>query len=589
MKAVAFSNNGTALLCWISDAIIPDCLGFSIRVIDIAAGTKEPLPAWVPFEGQDNKDWQPKSTDVWPIQKFNWKFLTGQYGKTYQFEIVPMCGTPDNLTARQEMAVMTNKVTLTTEHGPISYACNNGILSTQWLARQLPPAKDGSGPDWETLVQAIKTPGNPIREKLSCGLGKFLMQPLLDAKSKGGRVYAAVYELSDPEIVQCFVDNADALSIILGNAGKDDDTNKDARQRLHAAGADITDRMLPEVETPHNKLYDYVGPDMANDTGADSGNPAGDATTDSYVQGGSANATPTGLCAQANAMMRFRSRKMVRMIREYWDRLKADGNAQSAEFRAANAALLPEVLLSDGKTRVQVFISPNTTERLKPKTNAPTPPDMQYIFNLMDGCRQMYSFLAFFPGFPSIISETQQLASSRPDLWIRGAVSSPEAMPRGAQLFHRNGEAPVMLPAEAIEAPFGDFITELLKAGPEAHAIIHSKTMAGDVFVPDEADCWCVIGSHNLGFKASYQNDEVIYVVRGNREVALAVFTHIMDVYDHYRLRYLISQHQSNFNGFLTTTADWQNKYFQDADVRKELQMLTGISLPDFVPANLTR
>src|SRR5581483_605626 len=109
---------------------------------------------------------------------------------------------------------------------------------------------------------------------------------------------------------------------------------------------------------------------------------------------------------------------------------------------------------------------------------------------------------------------------------------SPQAMRRGAQLFHRAGEPPVMLPASAIEEPFGDFINELLKAGPDAHAIIHSKTMAGDVFAPDEKDCWCIISSHNLGFKASYQNDETMVIIRGNRAVALAVLVHILDVYD---------------------------------------------------------
>src|SRR5436309_516504 len=133
MKAVAYSNNSTVLLCWLLDSAVPDCLGFSIRRIDTAKGTKEPLPSMMPFPGEENTEWKSKTTDVWPIQKFEWKDFSGHEGSTYQYEIVPMCGTPGNLTAREDLAGTTNKVTLTTEHGDFSVAFTNGILSTQWL------------------------------------------------------------------------------------------------------------------------------------------------------------------------------------------------------------------------------------------------------------------------------------------------------------------------------------------------------------------------------------------------------------------------------------------------------------------------
>jgi phosphatidylserine/phosphatidylglycerophosphate/cardiolipin synthase-like enzyme len=48
-----------------------------------------------------------------------------------------------------------------------------------------------------------------------------------------------------------------------------------------------------------------------------------------------------------------------------------------------------------------------------------------------------------------------------------------------------------------------------------------------------------VVGSHNLGFKASYENDENLLIIRGNRTLAEAYLVHVLDVYEHYRYRAL--------------------------------------------------
>ena len=37
---------------------------------------ERPLASYVAFEGQDNPDWQPQNTSVWPVQKFTWRDLT---------------------------------------------------------------------------------------------------------------------------------------------------------------------------------------------------------------------------------------------------------------------------------------------------------------------------------------------------------------------------------------------------------------------------------------------------------------------------------------------------------------------------------
>jgi phosphatidylserine/phosphatidylglycerophosphate/cardiolipin synthase-like enzyme len=57
------------------------------------------------------------------------------------------------------------------------------------------------------------------------------------------------------------------------------------------------------------------------------------------------------------------------------------------------------------------------------------------------------------------------------------------------------------------------------------------------VIDPLPANCVVAAGSQNLGFKASYENDENLLIIKGNQSLAQAYAVHALDVYDHYRFR----------------------------------------------------
>ena len=77
--------------------------------------------------------------------------------------------------------------------------------------------------------------------------------------------------------------------------------------------------------------------------------------------------------------------------------------------------------------------------------------------------------------------------------------------------------------------------------------------------------CSVILGSHNLGFKASYSNDENMVIVTGHRALAEAYVVHVLDVYDHYRFRAIVAERkargQPQSSGFLSTTPSWMNPY----------------------------
>ena len=164
------------------------------------------------------------------------------------------------------------------------------------------------------------------------------------------------------------------------------------------------------------------------------------------------------------------------------------------------------------------------------------------------------------------------MANDKPYLLMRGAVSDPKAMPDGqVALFHRPGQAWDIVTATQIKDEFSAWHKELLSAG---NAIIHDKIVVID---PLSDDPIVVTGSHNLGYKASYENDENLLIIRGNRALARAYAVHVLDVYDHYRFRYMQSKDpQHPFKGYLSTTSDWQTPYVNGAPKGEVGYWLTG-------------
>jgi phosphatidylserine/phosphatidylglycerophosphate/cardiolipin synthase-like enzyme len=85
-----------------------------------------------------------------------------------------------------------------------------------------------------------------------------------------------------------------------------------------------------------------------------------------------------------------------------------------------------------------------------------------------------------------------------------------------------------------------------------------------------------ITGSHNLGYRASYANDDNLVVIRGHRRLAEAYAVHVMDVYDHYRWRYVRERYGAKaFTGLLRSDG-WQDKYFRAGAALDETRFWTS-------------
>ena len=560
-KAVALANNDVVLLAWSYEAPIPGCLGFAIRRLE-AGGVTVTLPAWIGFHGESNPDWDPRDTEVWPVQKFSWRDLTATWGHTYSYEIVPRVGKPGQLKSDEDRVLRTGEVTLTPVCSTnFSAYFNRGILSTQALSHALPKNADGV-PDGSTLLEHIKRPGDPIREALAGQIVEGLTQLLRGAVRDDSTCLGALYELNDPELVAGITD-PERVSLVLSEAGKGDETNDETRAALHAAGVDVTDRLFHSgSHIGHNKF-------LVKRTA--SGAPTSILT-------GSTNWTHTGICAQANNALLLSNGELAGAYSDYWEKLKAEcppdpaqKSTQGPDFRSGNEESHSAEI--DG-AKVTLWFSPNTKQQGKPD-NPPAPKDMAQVFELIRGAKEGVLFLLFQPGSPSVLDAILEAQEAKPELLVRGAATDVAMISKYEATLYKQGETPRVAAAAVPDDPIGSMQKELLKT-PGAHAIIHDKIVVID---PRSPDCKVITGSHNLGYKASYANDENLLIVEGHRRLAEAYATHVIDVYDHYRWRWHASKHDDedgggdpDKGGGLATDDGWQDEYYGNPEGEAEVR-----------------
>lgn len=580
MKAVAFANNDAAVVAWTFGAKLPNCLGFAIYRIDVLAGTEVCLPAMATFQGQDAGPGRTTAND--PVQKFFWKDVYAKRGGTYKYKIVPMTGTPGNLQPMPYGPLLSNQVQLTPHYGALSAYFNRGILATQSTARAL-----GKTP-LATLKEKIVVPGDPLRADLAGQMIEALTTLPDEALKAQGELYCALYEFQDPEVIDHLAPLKGSLNLILSNMpGTDDagdktnDTYQSERQQIKDAGAKVIDRFMPSGRIGHNKFQILV--------------------TDSpqAVLFGSTNVTSNALCAQTNNSLIARSPKVATEYKAYWDHLQADtdppnegGKAQQGPaLRNADKEPLAPIELEDGSGTVDLWFSPNTPKprasgKAKGKSEG-VPPDLAEVFDLISKAQQSILFLVFQPGSPSIVDAVAKALSAKPSLFVRGAVTAPQASGEFYTMLHdgtvppphQKGDAPLpqdfrVIHTQGVDATdaFGHWEKELNQAG---HAVIHDKIVVIDPF---SDNCVVVTGSHNLGYTASYNNDENMAIIRGHRAVAAAYATHCLDVYDHYAWRYWLAQEKDKAWHFLAADDSWQDSYFSPDSQVKSAELAFWLS-----------
>ncbi len=591
MKAVAFSNNDIAVVAWTFDGKLNGCLGFAVYRINVLAGTETCLPAMATFQNQSATAGRTTADD--PVQKFFWKDVYANRGGTYKYKIVPLGGTPGSLQPMPYGPLISNQIQLTPHYGALSAYFNRGILATQATAKAI-DATPGGGQMADKLTPHIYKVGDKLRDDLAGQMIEALTTLPDEALQNRDELHCAFYEFDDPEVIAHLDPLKGSLNLILSNMPgtiaqpsskqkiKTNDTYSTQRTAIKAAGANVHDRFMASNHIGHNKFQVLVQKGVPT-----------------AALFGSTNVTAHGLCAQTNNTIIARSAGVAAAYDAYWNGLLKDTlprgpnvtGPQAAPLRTADAKGPTTVQLEDGSGTVDLWFSPNTPKARasKPGPNEPCPPDLQELFSLISKAQQAILFLVFEPGYPSIVDTIAATQKANPALFVRGAVTDASASGEFYTAVN-GGQTPVKKPKKGDPKlpedyrvihtrgvtkgdAFAQWTQELNQAG---HAVIHDKIVVIDPF---SDNCVVAMGSHNEGYKASYNNDENLAIIKGHRAVAEAYAAHCLDVYDHYAWRYYL-QTEKNAWHFLAGDDSWQNSYFSaDNQVKSaELNFWLGAS-----------
>jgi phosphatidylserine/phosphatidylglycerophosphate/cardiolipin synthase-like enzyme len=527
VEIVVHPGMDSAFIAWRAP-FIAQCRGFALkRKIKRAPGSaaspnttgspdaegfvEEIVASWVGFaNGPDAEPGTRKPTTEWPIQKYLWSDFMVNPSDEVAYRVIPMIGPADDLReADDEASAWSSIVGIGAEtEGHAACFFNRGIVASQWLARLLPEHSPST-----KLSKVIATPGDRIRNFLAGPVRDKLVSLLTEANAAKGHIYAALFELDDPELIALLQAFRKRAHIVLGNGSvkrKGEDENAKARSALDKC--DVKDRMSAPRALAHNKFLVICDADKAPQA----------------VWTGSTNWTKTGLCTQANNALLVRDPPLAQFYLDQWKALGAAGDKTPPKLYEADA--MPHH--PPGNKRTTLWFTP-MHEQL----------DLEQAGELIANAQEGILFVMFNPGpRGTLLNDIIELASPssprfKPDLYIQGVVNQdPGTTKNPVQLFNRgeriDANADVVLPA-AISERLKFWVPELLKL-PRAHAMVHSKVVVID---PYGATPVVMTGSHNMGPKASGVNDENFILIEGNRDLASQYASNIMEIYSQYRWR----------------------------------------------------
>jgi phosphatidylserine/phosphatidylglycerophosphate/cardiolipin synthase-like enzyme len=552
-----YVNDDDALLFWRPSQPIAGCRGFAIQRRRQRAGSavdESYLPNRMGFATEpainlvgketDEADPPSKPSSEWPFQRFSWTDHDADAGDTVSYRVIPVIR--DDAGALQlveaEASAFSPERTLgATPTGTYQPFFNRAFVISQFMARYLAEKKLTLKQFKEQITNNVD---DEIRKFLSGGLRTELLQLVDTATDDDFEVYAALFELSDAELVDKLVELGPRAHVVLANGSitkaadettaqaHERDENADARAKLIAAGVDLekTNRFTSPGPLGHNKFL------VRTHRG---GQPIA-------VWTGSTNWTPTGLCTQANNGLLINDAATADVYLQQWHRLRDAASAFPPELVKSNSAAhqVPDDGTDPGSASTVWF------------TRAARHVDLDALRHEVAQAKQGILFLMFMPGATGLFGDVMA-RSAEPDLYVRGVVSE---LPRGrgdesqADVSLIDGSTTHQMSLdivqpEGVQQPFANFAAEVTHKqflSQVGHAIVHSKVLVIDPF-SDNATV--VTGSHNFSTSASAKNDENFVIIKGERALAEAYAVNALAVYQHYRWRAFLGQSKHPFNG----------------------------------------
>ncbi|MFO1452537.1 MAG: phospholipase D-like domain-containing protein, partial [Opitutaceae bacterium] len=511
-------------------------MGFAIRRSEYDGAAKVESYTMRSIKRFRNKDkglppGTPVPTDEHPLQTFQWGDYTAKPGRQYEYQIVPVYGTPKLLRPDAATAVALT-VTTELEAGSAAAAVANGIRHDIYTNRGV-IGSQAYAREFDNLDPDPNDPESPAMKWLSRGLFEGLMRFISLAKDHRYQLRAALYEFHYQPVANAFAKQVEAGADVKIVYDDESSYKVENRTTIANAGLDAMKAVIPRTVTEgirHNKFIVLVEKGRAI-----------------AVWTGSTNISPGGIFGHSNVGHIVWDTDVATQYLAYWDRLAA--NTTPRKLRAPNKAASP---LPTGKTPknsvVPVFSARDGDESTE---------TLKWYAERMSEAKRIVCFTVAFnldKVFQSVIAQDNDV--------LRYIVKDDDL-----------GQGEIIGQDRDVLFAAGGYLGENWLANFRAERdnplnsndYIHTKFLLID---PLGDDPLVVTGSANFSNPSQRVNDENMLVIRGDTRVADIYFGEFMRIFDHHYARYLVKKlrnlDQSDPNaGYLKEKPeDWLTSHF---------------------------
>lgn len=543
-----FCNQDDAYIIWQYPAEIKDCVGFALY--RKRKNKEEVVETWVGFENEKHAPHERKPSTQWPIQRFMWTDHLVNLGDVATYRVAPAI-----IDAKGKITIDLKQATdwsspADASHGKEMEAWfNRGIISSQFVANQIAQLQKQKK---DTSLKGIVTDVNsPIRKFLGGQLAEKLSSILTEVtKDKTLELYACLFELDERHLEDQLIEIGKRAHIILANGAYDNkskDKNASARQDIRQA-TDLHNRMVSRG-LAHNKFMVICKNKKPL-----------------YAWTGSTNWTINGLFTQVNNGLLIRDIAVAEYYFNQWNLLLKAGDNYPPSLYTSNSK--PHIA-----NQIHTWFTP-TKDQV----------DMNEGRKLIANANHGILFLMFNPGPKNtLFNAIQEKQHKSPQLFVHGILNQDPGSAKDPLLFMHRGQrefidVSTILP-QNIDDDFGFWQKEI-----NGYLVkIHSKVIVIDPFSESPI---VMTGSHNLGERASMDNDDNLNIIIGNHKLAEQYAVNIMSVYDHFRSRYIKSLHAGNktWKG-LVKNDSWQSYFSKGAPATELKFWLNDIATISKTPA----
>ena len=504
------------------------------------------VKGYKPFEAIIPKP-QPKvtySTYEHPWQSFTWTDYAVEPGQQYRYKILPVFGKPGKLTYGDELEIKVKPEPVQHELHEIHF--NRGAAASQAYAIKF----DNLKPNDKSLTQKEK---QERKDWLSRGLFEALCAFIRQAKGKGWKLRAALYELDQLDVMKVFkeVQSKGADVKIIYEARKGETQTRDNEDTLEAAGFKVNDKTTTFARKntdgiPHNKFIVLLKGEQPL-----------------QVWTGSTNISEGGIFGHSNVGHCIKDEDVADQYFEYWKLLKNDPAPE--DLKPQVDAKWPTLTLAQVPTnKMTVIFSPRKGNKM-----------LDTYAQLLDSATNLGAIT-----LPFNVDKRFQDVLTPPSTAVRYLMlNGGKGTSKQFQLAKKFNPDPdvIIAPGSKFDDQWGQWLDEIHSGLNGANVLyIHTKYIIKDPMGPNPV---IVTGSANFSTNSTSGNDENMVIIpcstkKGETRVQDIYLGEFFRLFDHWYFRYLANTDTSSKSEkakrrFLqTSSTKWVSPYFKKTSDR---------------------